>query len=450
MLTLGIFDIDGELKYIGDFPEFQKFLIDIKVMKLKSIRNTNHRCSICDASTEVYGAAITDIFKFYTLDKPGYIAGGFQRLNAWKNFPLCLNCSLKIEEGKDYLDDYLQFSLGGNKYYLIPKFILGTEEAKEIVNDFFAIVTHPKDTLVNIKHISADENEILEELGKLKDILTYNFMFFERQKASSIVHKINLLVEDVLPSRISTIFEAKKKADEQEIFKNIELKKGKYENVEFNFDDFRRLFAPSQKVFLEVVDKTFRGISIEPNLIFSWFMTPIRRAFVNESNLKPLVLQALVSFLFFKALGILKQKEHLKRGGKLMTVLREKGEDFFKKFPETFLTSAHKAVFLLGVLAQKLINIQYKERTATPFRKNLKGLKMREEDFKGLLTKIQNKLEEYRKNYYRSLESLISEYFLEAGRDWPISTDELNFYFVTGMNLVDEVDKALNLTNEGG
>jgi len=64
------------------------------------------------------------------------------------------------------------------------------------------------------------------------------------------------------------------------------------------------------------------------------------------------------------------------------------------------------------------------------------------------LPKIQNKLEEYKKNYYRPLESLISVYFLEAGKNWKIATDELNFYFVLGMNLEEEVDTALNLTRE--
>ncbi len=447
VLTIGIQDIDGNIKYIGDFHDFQNFLINIKILKLKGIQKEDHNCSVCDTEGEVYGNALADIFKFYTLDKPGYITGGFQRLDAWKNFPLCLNCALKIEEGKEYLDNYLQFSMGGNKYYLIPKFTLGIEEAKEIIDDFFRIATYPRETLPNIKRISADEKEILEELGRLKDVITYNFLFFERQKGSSAVHRINLLVEDVLPSRLSSIFKAKMKAEEPEFFKNLKVKKGKYENIKFRFDEFRQ-FAPSRKAFLEVVDKTFRGVNIEPALLFSWFMTPIRQGFVNEAYLKPRVLRAFVSLLFFKKLEILPQKANFKTGGVLMTELREKAEVFFKNFPETFLTPVHKVVFLLGVLAQKLLNIQYQERRATPFRKNFRGLRMKEEDFKKLLLRIQNKLEEYSKNYYRSLENLISGYFLEAGSGWDITTNELNFYFVLGMNLVDEVCKVLGLKEE--
>jgi len=155
VLTIGFSDADGNIKYMGDFPEFCDFLLNCKVFKLRGIFKEKHSCSICQRYTEVYGNAITDIFKFYTLDKPGYIAGGFEKLNAWKNFPVCLDCALKIEEGKDFLDSYLQFSMGRNNYYLIPKFILGVEEAKETINEFFATVTttRSKDTLKEIKHI---------------------------------------------------------------------------------------------------------------------------------------------------------------------------------------------------------------------------------------------------------------------------------------------------------
>jgi len=449
VLTIGFTESDGSMKYIGEYKEFQQFLIDLKLSKLKEVRKKDHFCSFCGRKKEVYGNALADIFKFYNLDKPGYIPGGFQRLDAWKNNPICFECALNIEEGKDFLDNYLQFSMARNKYYLIPKLILETKEAKKVIEDMFTTATQPVDVLAkkSLRRITNDEKEVLEELGKFKDLLTYNFMFFERQTGSSVVHRINLLVEDVLPSRISTIFNAKIKAEAPEIFKNLKVKKNKYEDVEFRFDAFRQ-FTPSRKTFLEVVDKAFRGRILDQNLLISWCMRNIRQGFVNKAYLKPSVLQAFVSFLFFKELGILPKNEYFREGGELMSELKEKAERFFGDFSESFIAPVHKTVFLLGALTQKLLNIQRSDREATPFRKNLKGLKMKEADFKGLLPKIQNKLEEYGKNYYRSLESLISEYFLQAGKNWNFSTDELNFYFVLGMNLVDEVYKALGLTKE--
>ena len=51
------------------------------------------------------------------------------------------------------------------------------------------------------------------------------------------------------------------------------------------------------------------------------------------------------------------------------------------------------------------------------------------------MPEIQNKLEEYGKNYYRNLESIISNYFVSAGNGWKLTNDEISFYFVLGMNL---------------
>jgi len=445
LFTLAIED-DGEIKYFGDYQVFKDLLIDSVKEDYRQIMRVEHICSICgDVKDEVYGDAIP--FAFYTLDKPGYIAGGFYKENAWKNAPLCLECILKIKEGKKFLDKKLKSKMGGQWYYLIPKFILGVKGIDEIIDTFFDYFEHRDDLLSQrtLKRISEDEKEILEELGKLKDVLTYNFLFFRTDNPQ--VFKINLLVEDILPSRISAIFEAKKGVENKEIFKNVKVKKNKYENIEFRFDILKQ-FIPSQKTFFEIIDKTFRGITIDKNLLFSLFLNRIRQSFISEAYLKPLVLEAFISFLFFKELGILTKNEDFKNGGEIMSELKERVEGFFKNFSNTFYTPAHKAVFLLGVLAQKLLNIQRSERGSTPFRKNLKGLKMKEEDFKSLLTKIQNKLEEYKKNYYCSLETLISEYFIEAGRNWSFSTDELNFYFVLGMNLEDFIDKILNLTKE--
>jgi CRISPR-associated protein Csh1 len=446
LFTLAIED-DGEIKYFGDYQVFKDLLIDSVKEDYRQIMRVKHICSICgEVKDEVYGDAIP--FAFYTLDKPGYIAGGFYKENAWKNAPLCLECILKIKEGKKFLDEKLKSKMGGQQYYLIPKFILGVKGIEEIVDTFFNYFEDRDDLLSQrtLKRISEDEKEILEELGKLKDVLTYNFLFFRADNPQ--VFKINLLVEDILPSRISAIFEAKKRAENKEIFKNVKVKKNKYENIEFRFDILKQ-FIPSQKTFFEIIDKTFRGITIDKNLLFSLFLNRIRQSFISEAYLKPVVLQAFVSFLFFKELGILTKNEDFKKnGGEIMGELKERAEGFFKDFSDTFYTPAHKAVFLLGVLAQKLLNIQRSERGSMPFRKNLKGLKMKEEDFKSLLAKIQNKLEEYKKNYYHSLETLISEYFIEAGRNWSFSTDELNFYFVLGMNLEDFIDKILNLTKE--
>ena len=70
---------------------------------------------------------------------------------------------------------------------------------------------------------------------------------------------------------------------------------------------------------------------------------------------------------------------------------------------------------------------------------------MNERDFKGLLPKIQNKLEEY--NAFDKGKKIIAgeaaNYLLLAQDDWQMSVDELNFYFSAGMNMVNEVAKIV-------
>jgi len=75
---------------------------------------------------------------------------------------------------------------------------------------------------------------------------------------------------------------------------------------------------------------------------------------------------------------------------------------------------------------------------------------MTERDFKGLLPKVQNKLEEYDSfdKGKRQLASEVANYLLLAGDDWTVSVDELNFYFAAGMNLTNEVAKVIYLDKE--
>ena len=132
-------------------------------------------------------------------------------------------------------------------------------------------------------------------------------------------------------------------------------------------------------------------------------------------------------------------------------------ELFFGEFSDFFNNDAKKAIFMEGALAQLLLNIQRLPEVMNaqpgkePFRSKLQGLKLDEKVIKGLLPAIQNKLEEYGKNYYKDLESVISEYMIQAGDGWSMSKDEISFYFVLGMNLSDKFKyKKKEEANGGG
>jgi len=211
------FKING--KYLGDFEIFRNILVEKASENFykkygKISKSENKLCSICKKKTdEVYGFVNT--FNFYVVDKRGSISGGFQQKDAWKNYPVCLNCALTLEEGKKYLGDNLSFNFYGFKYLLIPKFIKGVK--KNIQKDIFKKIELQKDPRFGkkeIKLLTNDENEVLETMSDQGNYLNNNFLFYSAPKGfNGAVFNILLYIEDILPSRLKELFKAKEVVD---------------------------------------------------------------------------------------------------------------------------------------------------------------------------------------------------------------------------------------------
>ena len=123
-----------------------------------------------------------------------------------------------------------------------------------------------------------------------------------------------------------------------------------------------------------------------------------------------------------------------------MNEIDSRYENFFTE-NTIFDDNAKKALFLEGVLAGKLLNIQRIEGYGKPpFRSRLNGLKIDERVSKRLLPEIINKLEEYDKNYYKKMEESIGIYFANSNFA-KYSVDEMSFYFTLGLTLSNKFDK---------
>ena len=129
VLTIGFENNNGsgKIDFIGNYDFFKNFLIEEAKKDYKYSNanktysfSTNKLCSICNKNTpEVFGF-FTDL-KFYNVDKPGMITGEFKHGNAWKNYPVCLNCALNVRKGYDFLQNKFNFRFYGLRYYFIPK-----------------------------------------------------------------------------------------------------------------------------------------------------------------------------------------------------------------------------------------------------------------------------------------------------------------------------------------
>jgi len=415
---------DGEDYYLGDFEVFRRLLRENVERKDLEIFSEDKVCSICKEKKDVV-IGNAGVYAFYTLDKPGFIVGGFKEDSAWKNFPVCLDCKIALEEGKRFIRENLRFSFAGLPYQLIPKFIVGKD-----IEDIIDTLTNSSKIISLKKEVKkaylANEDDILYYLSEVKDLMTLNFLFIKEQQSAE---KILLLIEDVFPSRLRRIFLAKGYVDklfgENLTFKTIRnfFSKSDPNKREYDLD----------KYFLELTDRIFKDKSIGYNFIMKFLMMRIRNGFIKDVSFSQIVKDAFMSVIFLENLNLTKM-EVKRMEARLF-------DELFKKYEPTFETPLKRGLFLLGSLTELLLRKQYKERGSKPFMKELKSLKMDKRDFIGLLPKIQNKLEEY--NAFdkgkRILAEEASHYLLLAGDDWGISVDEMNFYFACGMDLVREV-----------
>lgn len=462
ILTLG-FESGNERKYIGDMEVFKKVLLHkAKVnyysqYKKESI-SRDKVCSVCQMEkAEVYGFVNT--YNFYTVDKPGFVTGGFRQEDAWKNYPVCFDCATRLEEGKKYIRNYLNFKFYGFNYLLIPGFF-----SDDIITDVLTRIEDYFERQIDrsikvsfeskyIERLTDAEDEIFELLSEQKDNLNLNLMFYrEKQSAFNII----MYIEDILPSRMRKLFDVKKEVDGMDIFKKPE-KDGK-RLLYFNFKLLRNFFPYVSKTlsydkhFLEMVNKIFSLKPVDYNFLLRFIVQKLRNRFARGETIYLDTLRGFILLYYIGRLGI------LKKGGRRMeigiikelqdvvesepTTLLKRIELFFDKHEGFFDSPARKAVFLVGVLVQKLLNIQRLPDVSNaqpgkePFRHRLKGLKLDEKQVKRLFPETQNKLEEYGKNYYRQLETIISQYFVTAETNWKnMTNDEISFYFVLGINL---------------
>ncbi len=311
--------IDG--KYVGEYNIFKRILVEESKKGLyskygKISKAENEFCYVCnERKKDVYG--FVDTYKFYTVDKPGFVSGGFHQKDAWKVYPVCLNCALVLEVGKKYVNDNLNFNFYGFNYFLIPKFI--NKEGYESKKEIFKLIENqqdPKFAKKEVKRFTQDEKEILEVMSEQKNYLNMNFMFYEAPKGlGGSVFNILLYVEDILPSRLKKLFDEKREVDKMDIFKECmapvfkDKKKIGEVSLEFNFG-ILRTFLPKisknrtyDKYFLDIVNKIFTNKQVNYDFLMQFIMQKIRDEFVNGYSTDSTKISTLKGFMLLNYLN---------------------------------------------------------------------------------------------------------------------------------------------------
>ncbi len=409
--------IEETLRNLGD-NKFRKF------WKVESI------CHGCGQKKIVYGG-VGDLLKFYTVDKYGY-APSLNPKYAWKQYGLCKECILDLERGKRAVDEFLKWNFYGKEFWLLPVSTGNLRTTLEEFKNFYSEIKGKS----HKEGYESIEDRLIYEASVREEVTFYHFVFV---KAENQAFRILLHIEEVLPSVLAQYVYTKREVEDD--FNNfLHEFINNNESFRFNFFTSPDLKATKQKQgftdedFFMLVDKVFRRSPVDERYLISKAMSRISKdmAETGEQGRIPRwsVLETLLSLEFLLKWGILKRKT----GGVEMN--SSPYAEFFERHGDFFNHPAKRALVLLGVIVQKFLNYQYKERNSTPFMKVLKNLRLDQKDVQSIFTALQNKMNEYGiGHWWPELREGISLYFIEGGDKWPLSPDEIGFYIAVGMSL---------------
>jgi CRISPR-associated protein Csh1 len=437
-------------KMVGESPYFAEKIISLQGSDIKPEYFTDggkshlaqeKLCSITLEKTEVFGYA--SLYNFYAPKTyPSVVAGGFDSTKSWRNFPTSKNGILALEKAKAFVEESLRFRFCGYDYFLLPTPVLNTpnDEFSTIASDFnkFALTDESK------QQSSLVELDIISALAEQQNAATYTLFFFEQNKAE---FKILASIDDVFPSYMRRVYEARQAIEALDIFQNLSGKDKTTYNLRFDFRLVQHFF-PSTKMdgdnthhFLNIVRSVFMQKQVDYAFILQAIMRRVRKSAVNSGRFD---LDALKGYMFLSFLA----KLHLLHQYSTQTMSKPVNVDapiegFFKEHEGYFDYGSplKRAVFLEGVLAQKLLNIQQVERGSQPFFSRLNGLNINRKIFERILPEIHTKLTEYDKFFpnYRRVSEAISAYTVACEtKDWKLSDDEYSFYFTLGMSLAKQ------------
>lgn len=460
--AINLISIQINGQYLGEAPELQEML------ETHQTREHQHRpyynkydvssiaynqlCSICcTVQDTVYGFGVP--WTYYSSNENAYIAGGFNKVDSWKNVPTCPDCIDDVLLGQRIVEKYLRRNFYGTKYYLIPSILFGDDD---IFTPVLQRVIQASEEVSLAKKNEAKEHQrakiedlLLHKMTEESDQLQTEMQFFDMNNSE---FKLLAEISSLLPSRCRILVEHKEALKQYPAYQNLRKLYANEppSNLVFNFGIVRYFFYTSSSAapFLDICSRIFQGHAISKDQLISTIMEKVIRDFKNKlldpSDANPKT----KTFEYSLQRGMLLLHYCYKLN--LITPLELEispmthADAFFTQYHEMFTQNWQKTTFLTGSLANLLLNIQrhdIKENggTTPPFRRRLNDLRINEQILRRIYTEAIEKLEQYDKNFYRTLEQELTELFLNSPNLSTQSTDNLSFYFTMGMQMSQQI-----------
>jgi len=301
----------GREKYLGEYTIFKEIFKKESLEKFFAKHKVESKgegiCHLCGRKTEVLGFASP--FSFSTFDKPGF-APVLNQKDSWKALPICAECAVLLEAGKEYLNENLLKRLDDLKFYVIPNFVLGK------INRNVMGELEDSDKRKYAESILCVEDDILNIVKEEKDIMALIFVFIKpKQKDFFDIVKY---VENVPPSWIKKLSDALKKISSLPLFRDEDtLKKIFGEKKTGGLDDkitintLIKPFFPTpnyDKSFIDIVGDILAQRKVDERFLIKAFIREIRSNHVHRENWKEktLCLKSLMLITFLNKLKLIK------------------------------------------------------------------------------------------------------------------------------------------------
>jgi CRISPR-associated protein Csh1 len=293
--------------------------------------------------------------------------------------------------------------------------------------------------------------KIIAREGDQKGNYFYLDMLFYSEDKKTEAISIEMMLEEVLPSRFSKLFvEVPESINRNPLFKNAIVIKKVEQDLKFSFQIVNNFFDDK---FLDAVQRIFQGKPISKAFLFERIIALIRKNY-NEAKTQdkwtePAGWSVLKAIMLINYLQELKIIENNNTYNYMDTTTVEKksgrfnldGFNQFVKENQSFLDSDIKVgIFAVGVIVKFLFDIQSHELQTQkpPFDNKLRGYKLNPELLMQIYPEAIDKIQKYMKSVfvYSDLREIIGQYFIAHHKDlFSLSNNELSFYFVAGLEM---------------
>lgn len=421
------------------WPEAKAFMVQQFLESFASGGERRGACAISGQTGEtVYGNF--SVLACYNLDKPGSIAGGFDKTLAHRNFPVAGDCALALAEAVVFAETQLSSSMAGQSYMILP--YANSPEVRDELSH--SLRRHPdRYRLAQGHDLVAEEFDLLEEFRGRGDQLAFSLVFFEAKNAA---WRIQAEVQELLPSRLHALHEGSRQIQQARDL-IVEAKDGD-KSVYIGAGTFKQ-FTGTTKASADTLRAWLAALFERRAIDYRHFLHHLVDKLVgtgkSDSNLLPwMTRQAWGLYRYARLTQLISPPHAALEAGIMQDIIPHSAygryirehSDFFRR-PETI------TAFLTGCYAAQVAAVQRKERGAEPFTKKFIGRLLSRQQLRRLYREGHDKLAQYGKLGYviRGLDPDLAGAWVACGDGWGISDEEATFAFTIGYSLAYRIGR---------